>query len=160
MKMLVLGAPRRLVTDTVRTVCVAISALQPATPVRVVLMNTTGNRNPDAAEQPPLSQRIVVFVVRWLLPPHLDNEEAARYLRVGVGQHNAHIEWVAVRPDGLIDEAEVSDYDLHRSPIRSVIFNAGSTSRINVAHCMAELGVGGALWQSWKGQMPVIYNRG
>jgi hypothetical protein len=32
-------------------------------------------------------------------------------------------------------------------------------SRINVAHFMARLAVEDELWQEWKGQMPVIYNK-
>jgi nucleoside-diphosphate-sugar epimerase len=50
---------------------------------------------------------------------------------------------------------ELTDAD---SPTRSPIFEVGSTSRINVAHCMAELLTGEALWRTWKGRMPVIYN--
>ena len=68
------------------------------------------------------------------------------------------IEWVAVRPDGLIDEPEVSAYTIHASPTRSAIFDAGKTSRINVADCMSRLIEDATLWKRWKGQMPVIYN--
>ena len=50
-------------------------------------------------------------------------------------------------------------YDVHPSPTRSAIFNAGKTSRINVAHLMAELVLGDEVWERWRGQMPVLYNR-
>ena len=63
-----------------------------------------------------------------------------------------------MRPDGLIDEDTVSSYTVHESPTRSAIFNAGKTSRINVAHFMTELASSESLWQEWKGKMPVIYN--
>ena len=63
-----------------------------------------------------------------------------------------------MRPDGLINSESVTDYELHPSPIRSPIFNAGRTSRINVAHFMARLITGDDLWSVWRGQMPVIYN--
>jgi hypothetical protein len=69
------------------------------------------------------------------------------------------VEWVAVRPDDLIDETEVSAYDVHPSPIRSAIFDPGQTSRINVGHFMADLITGDDIWPQWKGQMPVIYNK-
>lgn len=36
---------------------------------------------------------------------------------------------------------------------------AGETSRINVAHFMADLITDDGLWSRWKGQMPVIYNQ-
>jgi hypothetical protein len=62
-------------------------------------------------------------------------------------------------PDSLKDENEVAAYEVHPSPTRSAIFNPGVTSRINVAHFMADLMIGGDLWGKWKGQMPVIYNK-
>lgn len=64
-----------------------------------------------------------------------------------------------MRPDGLIDEETVTDYDLHPSPIRSAISDPGKTSRINVAHFIADLIAEPETWNRWKGQMPVIYNR-
>jgi hypothetical protein len=100
----------------------------------------------------------VIGLLRLLLPPHPDNEKAADYLRVNIGQNNPYIEWVAVRPDNLINEEIVSEYSLHISPTRSALFNSGKTSRINVGHLMARLITNGDLWNKWKGQMPVIYN--
>ena len=94
-----------------------------------------------------------------LLPPHVDNEKAAEYLRTEIGQNDGTIEWTAVRPDGLTNEDTVTAYEVHPSPIRSAIFDAGKTSRINVGHFMADLITEGDLWSKWKGQMPVIYNR-
>jgi len=89
----------------------------------------------------------------------VDNEKAADFLRTGIGQDDRVIEWAAVRPDNLIDESEVTEYDLHPSPTRSAIFDAGTTSRINVGHFMADLMADRDTWNKWKGQMPVIYNR-
>ena len=153
------GQPRRLVTNATRRLCSAIRVSKVDTPVRFVLMNTTGNRNRDLPEPISFGQKIVIGLLRLLLPPHVDNEQAADYLRSIVGQNDSAIEWAAVRPDGLIDESEVSEYEIHPSPIRSAIFDAGKTSRINVAHFMAELITDDQLWNQWKGQMPVIYNR-
>jgi hypothetical protein len=89
----------------------------------------------------------------------VDNEKAADYLRTQIGQNNHDIEWVAVRPDGLINEDKVTDYEVHSSPTRSAIFNAGKVSRINVGHFMAHLINDATLWDTWKGQMPVIYSK-
>ena len=94
-----------------------------------------------------------------MLPPHVDNEKAADFLRIEIGQDDREIEWAAVRPDTLIDEDRVSDYEVHVSPTRSAIFNAGTTSRINVGHFMAELITDDETWSKWQGQMPVIYNK-
>ena len=153
------GQPRRLVTDTARRLCSAIKTNTPEHPVKYVLMNTTGNRNRDLKEPISFAQKCVIGLIRLLLPPHVDNENAADYLRTEIGQDNQFIEWIAVRPDGLINEDEVTDYTIHSSPIRSAIFDAGKISRINVGHFMANLICDGDLWNKWKGQMPVIYNQ-
>ena len=153
------GHPRSLVTDATRRLCKAIMANKTEIPVKFVLMNTTGNSNRDLSERISFGQTCVIWLLRLLLPPHMDNEKAADYLRTVIGQNDKKIEWSAVRPDGLIDVSEVTDYEVHPSPIRSAIFDAGTTSRINVAHFMAELITDSDLWSKWKGQMPVIYNK-
>ena len=86
-------------------------------------------------------------------------EEAADFLRTKIGQDDNIIEWVAVRPDGLVDEEEVTEYEIHPSPTRSAIFNDGKVSRVNVAAFMNKLITDQNLWEKWKGQMPVIYNK-
>ena len=155
----VYGHPRRLVTDATRRLCNAIKANKPETPVRFVLMNTTGNSNRDLSEKISYGQQFVIWLLRLLLPPHVDNEKAADFLRTKIGQNDRVIEWVAVRPDNLIDESEVTGHVVHASPTRSAIFDAGTTSRINVGHFMADLISNRDTWNKWKGQMPVIYNK-
>jgi len=153
------GHPRRLVTDAIKKVVKTIESINSDKKFRIILMNTTGNSNRDIPEKPPYSQRFVIFLLRLLLPPHADNEDAADFLRVQVGQNNNKLEWAAVRPDGLIDEDQVSPYDIHVSPLKNAIFDAGTISRINVADFMSELAIKSELWDEWKGKMPVIYSR-
>jgi hypothetical protein len=153
------GKPRRLVTEATRRLCLAIKANNSGTPTRFVLMNTVANRNRDLNESLPFGQRLLVGILRLILPPQADNEQAAEYLRTLVGQNDNDIEWVAVRPSGLIDEEQVSDIEIYPSPTRSII-DDGKVSRINVAHFMANLITNNDLWEKWKGQMPVIYNKG
>jgi cation diffusion facilitator CzcD-associated flavoprotein CzcO len=153
------GQPQKLVTDVTRRLCKAIEVNNSKKPTKFVLMNTTGNRNRDLNEPISLRQKCVIALLRLLLPPHVDNEKAADYLRTKIGQNNQLIEWVAVRPDGLINEEEVTAYEIHASPTRSAIFAAGKVSRINVAHFMAALINDATLWNTWKGQMPVIYSK-
>jgi putative NADH-flavin reductase len=155
----IFGGPRRLVTDATRRLCDAIRENETKEPIKFVLMNTTGNSNRDLDERISFGQKCVIGLLRLLLPPHVDNEKAADYLRTIVGQNDPVIEWVAVRPDGLLDETEVTDYNIFRSPTRSAIFDAGTTSRINVANFMSKLINDNNIWQKWKGQMPVIYNQ-
>ena len=122
------GNPKMLVTDSVKKLCNAIKENNPAKPLKFVLMNTTAN------------------------------ERAADYLRKDIGNNNEIIEWSIVRPDTLINENIISEYSVFPSPIRSPIFNAGKTSRINVGHFMSELIANDNTWEKWKGKMPVIYN--
>lgn len=152
------GQPRRLVTDATRRLCKAIEANKSEKATKYVLMNTTGNRNLDLSEPVSFAQKCVLVLLRLLLPPHADNEDAANHLRTKV-KNNPMVEWTAVRPDALIDEKDVSAYKIYPSPTRSAIFNAGKVSRINVAHFMAKLITDDNTWNKWKGQMPVIYNQ-
>lgn len=153
------GPPYRLVADATRRLCIAAEANKPEEPVKFVLMNTSGNSNRDLHEPISLGQKCVIWLLRLLLPPHVDNEEAADYLRTEIGPNQGSIEWAAVRPDSLIDESTITGYEVHASPIRSAIFDAGLTSRINVACFMADLIMDDDTWNEWKGRMPVIYNR-
>ncbi|MCD4730737.1 MAG: SDR family oxidoreductase [Bacteroidales bacterium] len=152
------GKPRRLVTDATRRLCIAIKANNPEASTKFVLMNTVANRNRDLNESIPFAQKCLIWLLRLLLPPHPDNEEAAEYLRTVIGQKDKTIEWTAVRPSTLIDEESVSEIEVYPSPIRSIL-NDGQISRINVGHFMADLITNNDIWNMWKGQMPVIYNK-
>ncbi len=153
------GSPRKLVTDATRRLCNAVMENESEKPTRFVLMNTAGNSNRDLQESVSFGQRCVTGLIRLLLPPHADNEKAADFLRCTIGRNHPYIEWVAVRPDTLIDAAAVSEYDEVPSPNRSAVFDPGCTSRINVAHFMARLITEDAIWNKWRSQMPVLYNK-
>ena len=154
----IFGHARRLVTQSVQRLCKAIEITKPALPVKFVLMNTTGNQNKQANEKVTWKHKVVVGMLRHLLPPHADNEVAAEFLQSHYTASENVIEWVAVRPDALIDEESITPYDVFASPTRDPIFNSGKTSRINVADFMATLIVNDALWKKWQKQMPVVYN--
>lgn len=155
----IFGHPRMLVTDATRKLCDAIKENNPEHRVKFVLMNTAGNSNRDIPERVSFAQRCITSVIRLLLPPHLDNERAADYLRTEIRQDHNTIEWAVVRPDSLKDEDQTTAYNVYDSPTRSAIFNPGVTTRINVAHFMADLIVNAEQWHNWKGKMPVIYNK-
>lgn len=173
----VYGKPRRLVADTARRVCDALAARATEdappdlTPARFVLMCSAGVRHRGQNEPIPLAQHAVLALLRLLVPPHADNEHAAEYLRTkrppvsgasgasGASGGSGGVQWAVVRPDGLVDHAAVTPYDVHPSPTRSAIFNAGQTSRINTAHFMADLLTDNPRFAEWEGRMPVVYNR-
>ncbi|MFT5549439.1 MAG: nucleoside-diphosphate-sugar epimerase [Candidatus Azotimanducaceae bacterium] len=156
------GHPRRLVKNGVERLCQAIEKTLSDTPVKFILMNTTGNQNNQVGESVSKAQACVIGLIRYLLPPHADNEEAAACLQTNYGANQTAIEWVVVRPDSLIDEETVTEYKAYPSPTRSAIFDAGKTSRINVAHFMSQLiyepDIEQGIWKQWVRQMPVVYN--
>jgi nucleoside-diphosphate-sugar epimerase len=152
------GQPRRLVTETTRRLCTALRARGHDAPAKFVLLITAGNSNRDLDERISFAQRLVLGLLRRVLPPHADNESAADFLRTEGPRWDGAIEWTVVRPDTLIDEPAVSGYTVHPSPTRSALFNPGRTSRINVAHFMADLFSDEGTWNRWKGKMPVLYN--
>lgn len=156
----IFGPPRRLVTDSVRRLCAAIRAVRPASPVRFVLMNTAGNANRGLTEPRTPGERLALALIRRLVPPHADNEEASEVLRTGIGPDDPAVEWAVVRPDTLVDEAGSPRFVAHASPTRSPVFDAGRTSRRNVARFMAGLMTEEPTWRLWKGQMPVVYDEG
>ena len=156
----IFGKPKYLVTDAIRLLTDAIQKNSPEKPIKFVLMNTTANRNRDLNEPISIGEKLLMGLIRLLVPPQLDNEKAADFLRVDIGQKNKLIDWVAVRPDTLINENNVTEYEIYASPIRSALSNLGKTSRINVGNFMSRLIIENDLWNKWKGQMPVIYNKG
>ncbi len=155
----VYGKPHRLVTETTQRLCTAIKANKSEASTKYLLMSTVAYRNPDLNESISFAQRCIVVLMRLLLPPHPDNEKAAEYLRTVVGQKDNDIEWIAVRPSALIDEESTSEIEVYPSPMGSILKD-GQISRINAGYFMADLITNNDIWNKWKGQMPVIYNKG
>lgn len=154
------GEPRLLCYEATKRLCEAVRATkssESALPVcRFVLMNTVGAQDlTNPQESVPWPQFLAVSLIRWIAPPHADNEQAAAYLRNTVGR-DPGIEWCIVRPDGLVNEDKVSEYTISECPRTDVIFDSLSVSRINVAHFMAALAVGGSQWAQHKHKSPCI----
>lgn len=151
------GRPRYLVTEVIKKL-IRVKKSTNLKPFKFVLMSSSGVQNQMIVEHPPLSQRLVVSMLRLLLPPHRDNEHAAAELMNNHKLHLSSLEWVVIRPDTLIDKPEVTPIQEYESPVRNVIFNAGHTSRVNVAEFMYRLLTEEALWTLWKFKMSVIYD--
>ena len=152
------GRPHRLVTDAIRKVCESIRITDTGKVTKLVLMNTTACLDVDAQEKFTTAEGIIIAIMRFLLPPQRDNEQAVNFLKHAIGNNDRNIEWIAVRPDTLIDENEVTSYTVHNSPVRSPVFNSGKTSRINVGSFIMNLLCNNEQWEKWRYQMPVIYN--
>ena len=152
----ILGPPHKLVYNAVVKI---VEALQtPELNPKFILMSTTAYTNKKTGEVNTFGEKIIFSLLKVLLPPHKDNMLAADHLVYKLGS-KTNVDWVAVRPDSLFDEENVSEYEMHNNKIRSPIFNPGKTSRINVSNFMAELVTNDKLWQEWKHKTPVIYNK-
>lgn len=149
------GRPRDLVTEAARRVFHVAGELKPARPIRFVLMSSVSVNRPDRLDTRRGGiERAVVAFLRVVIPPAKDNQDAADFLCREVGASNPYLEWVAVRPDTLI-EGDVSDYALHEGLVASLA-KPDNTAMSNVAHFMCELVCDAAVWGTWRGKLPVI----
>eukprot|EP00553_Chaetoceros_curvisetus_P014531 CAMPEP_0204644036 /NCGR_PEP_ID=MMETSP0718-20130828/1170_1 /ASSEMBLY_ACC=CAM_ASM_000674 /TAXON_ID=230516 /ORGANISM="Chaetoceros curvisetus" /LENGTH=247 /DNA_ID=CAMNT_0051665459 /DNA_START=367 /DNA_END=1110 /DNA_ORIENTATION=+ len=155
----VFGKPRRLVTDAVSRVCGTISKTkqESSQPVKLILMSSNGVAHPEGTDDVrSRTERMILSCIRTSVPPHGDNEAAAAYLWNDIGTDSPSIEWVAVRPDDLV-EGDTSAYETFQKP-KGGLFGDNETSRSNVAHFMSELICDKSTWEAWKFKMPYIYN--
>ena len=150
------GSPRKLVSNTVSKIIEALNYQEQNK--KFILMSTTGYTNKKINEKNTFGEKIILSLLKIILPPHKDNMLAADHLVYKLGS-KTNISWVAIRPDTLFDEENESAYEIYNSTIRSPIFNSGNTSRINVSHFMADLLINDKLWQKWEYNTPVIYNK-
>jgi nucleoside-diphosphate-sugar epimerase len=150
--------PYRLVTNAVSRLCQAIETKQGEgnKTTKFILMGSDGVSAPgdDARSR---SERVVLFLLRYLLPPHKDNEMAFAYLF----EKNNHdqLEWTVVRPTDLIN-GSVTNYKLFTKPQKSLFASAeeGVATRANVAKTIVSLILTKSLWEEWKGKMPVVHD--
>ena len=150
--------PWRLVTKSLERLCAAATEHDGERHVRIVLMSSSAVPDPELDEPASLPHRLVDRLLRLLLPPHPDNLRAANHLRRVVGLDHPRLEWCAVRPDGLVDRAELTPYVLTESPTRDAFFDAGRVARLQVAEVMARLVAEDELWSEWQARMPVVYD--
>jgi len=151
------GKPRKLVKDSMKRVCDIVQQLSSAQTIKVILMGSDGVASPYGSDDVrSMGDRILLGILRALLPPLVDNEEAAEHVCLTVGKETPNLQWVIVRPSDLID-ADVSKYEIVPKPTGS-LFGAAETSRANVAAFMCELILNDASWKKWMFQLPVVIN--
>jgi len=150
------GKPRKLVADTVKKIATAIASDNTAK--KFVLMSTAAYTNKHQGETNTFAEKLLFSLLEKVLPPHKDNILAGDHLIYELGK-SEKTEWVAVRPDTLFDEETKSEYEIFENKIRSPVFNAGKTSRINVGHFIVDLLTNNNSWENWKYKTPVIYNK-
>jgi len=155
----VFGPPRDLVTAATTRVCRAIEADRPATPTKLILMSSVSVNRPGRLDtRRGAVERAGLWALRGVVPPAKDNQAAADFLGKEIGTDNPFIQWTVVRADSLL-EGDVSEYALHEGLISSLA-RPDSTNMASVAHFMCELATRAAVWNDWKGKLPVIVNTG
>jgi len=148
----IFGQPRQLVTEAVTKLTTAMSA-NGKTKTKFCLMNSDGVTSPAGTDdRRTLFERSLINVLRFLVPPHADNEAAAAYF-FNVGT-NSSVEWSVVRPTDLVD-GEATEYTFHPKPIGS-LFGSGIATRANVAKAMVDLVTDETVWEKYKFQFPVL----
>lgn len=153
----VFGPPRDLVTRATSRLCRAIEALEPAAPVKFILMcSVSVNRAGGLDTRRGALERLFLRVLCGLLPPAMDNQRAADFLAERIGTRNRFVQWTAVRPDTLL-AGDISEYTVHEGLVNT-LSAPGSTNMANIAHFMCELVTNPATWAEWKGKLPVIVN--
>jgi nucleoside-diphosphate-sugar epimerase len=153
----VFGLPRDLVTQATTRLCRAIEAVQPAAPIKFILMSSVSVHRPGRLDRRRGAlETAAVAVLRGLVPPAKDNQRAADFLCSEIGQDNPYVQWAAVRPDTLLD-GDVTEYALHEGLVSSLA-KPDSTNMANVAHYMCELATDPGVWDGWKGKLPVVVN--
>ena len=153
----IFGPPRDLVTRATSRLCRGIEALQPSAPVKFILMSSVSVDRARGLDPPrSFTERVLLRMLRLLVPPPEDNQRAADVLQEKIGANNPFVEWTAVRPDSLLP-GEVSEYTVHEGLVSSILA-PDSTNMANVAHFMGELVTNPTTWAAWKGKLPVIIN--
>lgn len=154
--------PRRLVTEAVKRLGRAIEAdgkKSSEHPTKFILMGSDGVANPAGGDDKrSCSERLILTLLRYLLPPHKDNEKAAAYISA-MNTSVPEIEWTVVRPTDLINGVKTK-YELFDKPQKGLFSGAkgGVTTRATAANFMVDLIMNNNLWNDWKYKMPVVHD--
>jgi len=153
----IFGQPRELVAPVAERACGAAVALRPTEPIKFILMSSVSvHRSVGLDARRSTAERAAMWLLRALVPPAKDNQAAADFLLEHVGPGSPFVQWVAVRPDTLV-EGDVSGYALHEGLVSSLA-KPDDTNMANVAHFMCELATDPKTWDAWQGRLPVIVN--
>ena len=153
------GKPRKLVTEATRRLIDSIEANQAEgdekeSKTKFILMGTVAVPNPAGGDDPRTRfERSVLFMLRYLIPPHSDNETAAAYIHTK--RDNPRLEWTVVRPTDLVD-GHTTKYELLHKPQGSLFGGEEKATRANVAKSMVDMILTNSLWEEWKYKFPYI----
>ncbi|MHB1096237.1 MAG: NAD(P)-dependent oxidoreductase [Gemmatimonadaceae bacterium] len=135
----VFGPPRDLVTRATTRLCRAIQAVKPAAPVKFILMSSVSVNRPAGLDtRRTRFEKAFLWTLCRVLPPAQDNQSAANFLGREIGAADPFVQWVAVRPDTLL-EGDVTEYALHEGLV-TALFKPASTNMANALHVRAGYG--------------------
>lgn len=160
---------RQLCTDFSKKVCSSARELNPTKPIKYIVIASPGSggahgRLSDDDPPRPCGERMMLWLLEKLVPPHRDNVMNAQFLQTqmpGGESMNSHMEICVLRPDDLVNISDaqnkgvVGEYTVHEE-LQYGLFNAGVTSRENVGRFMADLLTDMQLWEQWKGKFPQV----
>jgi nucleoside-diphosphate-sugar epimerase len=136
---------RWLVRDTVAKLT---EAMPPS--AKFVLMGSEGVAVPGD-DQRSLFDRILLFLIRHLVPPHADNEAAAAHVL-----SLSEPEWCIVRPTDL-QEGPPQKYVIHPQPF-GPLFASGIVTRSTVARFIVDLVTDSDKWATCSFKAPCIHD--
>ena len=146
---------KNLVTDAAKRLTAAMKSTT-SNKSKFILMGTDGVSNPNGQDdERTFGERLVLTLLRWLIPPHSDNEAAAAFMH-SLGTSD-NLEWSVVRPTDLIDGRPTGKFRLFSKP-QSGLFGSGVATRSHVAQCMAEFITDEHKWNEYKFKMPVLHD--
>jgi hypothetical protein len=120
-------------------------------------MSSVSVNHPGASDvRRGLLEKVFLWALRGLVSPAHDNQRAADYLHGEIGASHPLVQWVAVRPDTLL-EGDASAFSLHENLVSS-LFKPDSTNMANVSDFMCDLVTDSETWARWAGRLPVIIN--
>ena len=154
------GKPRKLVTESIQRLTKAAEAAKSTDgkKMKIILMGSDGVSHPDKStdDKRVFKERLILSIIRALVPPHRDNEAAANYIYADVGTDKS-FEWTVVRPTDLVDAEKATKYVTYEKP-KGGLFGGEFVSRVNVAQLMVDLLTSDDLWKTWAYKMPVVHN--
>lgn len=143
-------ADRGLVTNTAQRLTKAMPAS-----AKFILMGSDGVSVPGDDKRS-FGERIVLSLLRLLVPPHVDNEAVAAYVLSLSPSDQSTPEWCIVRPTNLQD-GPPQKYVLYSKPPGG-LFGDGIVTRSTVARFMVDLLSDSVKWDTYKYQAPVIHD--
>jgi putative NADH-flavin reductase len=139
---------RRLVRDA----CKKLTTAMPAN-CKFLLMGSDGVAQKGVDPKRKFGERTVLFLLRHLLPPHVDNEKAAAFL---LNADKNDLDWVIVRPTNLVDAEEASGKYTISEKAEASLFGDTFISRNDVGHFFVELMTTEETYTKYQHKMPVI----